>query len=340
MRPQSYKLQKAFTLVELLVTITIIAVLAALLLPALSTGRERVRSTVCKNNLRQLFVVASTYVGDFNGALPPNKPGQTIALPSGVLTNVLPYAGPYDVWMGHFRVYLGSVKGGYFGLSDEGSITGNPQGTSIALEFRTSNYPPKSNPICHNIWYRDMGAIMNNPFFCPSTYGGYDDYLTPPKGIPPGSGWTAARATVGSVAHGGYSFSDYALNSALQSGGSAGLPAICNMADTPFPGKTILLTDAGQQLDIGRTVNNYGNPSGFCCNTCIYSPNGGAWFAPRHMNFSQVNILCVDGHTASPKYNPYSVPTGSEIAPQIYCPRALSCAGCGTIQYSLFTQPR
>jgi prepilin-type N-terminal cleavage/methylation domain-containing protein len=60
----------AFTLIELLVVIAIIAILASLLLPALSTSKERSRRAACLNNIRQFVLAAHLYAGDFNDRLP------------------------------------------------------------------------------------------------------------------------------------------------------------------------------------------------------------------------------------------------------------------------------
>ena len=63
----------AFTLIEMLVVISIIVVLAALLLPALSSARERGRRASCLNNQRQIYVGAVAFAGDNDGLLPPTS---------------------------------------------------------------------------------------------------------------------------------------------------------------------------------------------------------------------------------------------------------------------------
>lgn len=59
--------RNVFTLIELLIVIAIIAILAAMLLPALNMARERGKSAQCTANQKQVLYSIAAYVNDFNG---------------------------------------------------------------------------------------------------------------------------------------------------------------------------------------------------------------------------------------------------------------------------------
>ena len=69
----------AFTLVEMLVVIAVVGILAALLLPILSKGKQRGQQVYCLNNGKQMMTAMTMYTGDFKDFFPPNPDdGNTI----------------------------------------------------------------------------------------------------------------------------------------------------------------------------------------------------------------------------------------------------------------------
>ncbi len=96
------QLARAFTLIELLVVIAVIAILAAMLLPALSRARDQALLVGCVNNLKQLSFCWSMYCHDHRDVLPPNESVYDIntrqPIPGMDLSKTwCPGLAPYDV---------------------------------------------------------------------------------------------------------------------------------------------------------------------------------------------------------------------------------------------------
>jgi len=93
--------RKGFTLIELLVVVAIIAILAAMLLPALARAREQARRGVCITNLKQLGLTLNMYAQDWGGWFPYHDhttadsiPNISLALLTGQLVPLTPGGDP------------------------------------------------------------------------------------------------------------------------------------------------------------------------------------------------------------------------------------------------------
>lgn len=95
-----------FTLLELLILISIIAILASLLLPALKRARDKSYTTKCSGNLRQIASAAFNYANDSNDFLVPdgifNRNGNTPGLMKNfwfVLLKPYLFHKTYRLWL-------------------------------------------------------------------------------------------------------------------------------------------------------------------------------------------------------------------------------------------------
>jgi len=104
--------QRGFSLVELLVVISIVGVLVGLLLPAVQAGRETARRTTCASNLGQLGIALHGYVSAHDGKLPPRKVDNEDRIADSIAN---PFNNPYR---GKSRYWFGEIDENQPALTD------------------------------------------------------------------------------------------------------------------------------------------------------------------------------------------------------------------------------
>ena len=148
-RPPRQESLRGFTLIELLVVIAIIAILASMLLPALTRAKEKAKAIRCASNIRQMTLSYIMYPDDHNDQVVTLYLFQTA--PPGAF-----YPGIVTWWVDLFRPYLQgtnvlmcpSIMGGV------ASTAGGPGGLGVAL-----SHPELSS--WSTDWRPKLGTLKN-----------------------------------------------------------------------------------------------------------------------------------------------------------------------------------
>jgi prepilin-type N-terminal cleavage/methylation domain-containing protein len=195
----SSRYRRAFTLIELLIVIAIIALLAAILFPVFGRARENARRTSCLSNMKQLGLGMMQYMQDFDDTYPMHAPSSTEYWPQ----TMDPYVKSEQIYNCPSRpeaVYDSSTKSaGHTGYGMNYWLNSFyfPKDTNKGLRMASITKPAET------VWIAEINGVPDggsgNALQCwPSYYGGFNDRANAENGfdIVPEGVWPNATLTV------------------------------------------------------------------------------------------------------------------------------------------------
>jgi prepilin-type N-terminal cleavage/methylation domain-containing protein len=137
----------AFTLVELLVVIGIIALLISILLPALQKARQAGQDVSCMSNLRQIGVAAAMYAADWDGAMPIQDRGRIYPIRrTGYDRMLWKYLGASTNADGSLRKPIGVLKCPFDITPSFRSGTADYNSYAVNIPYIPRNYTVPAGP--------------------------------------------------------------------------------------------------------------------------------------------------------------------------------------------------